>query len=253
VLRFVTTLEPCAGCSPGRITRFQVAPDGNAAGFVTSSRVTTYDNQGRPMMYLYTPDENRVDCASCRPNGTPPTADAWASQNGLFLTDDGRAFFSTNDAVVVEDTNGANDVYEFVEGKAQLITSGIGPNFEGFAGFQGSQNGPGLVSVSADGVDVFFATYERLVTQDHNGQEIKIYDARSGGGFPAERPKVECEAADECHGAGSSPPALPADRTSVPLEGNQRQTAKAKKKCKKANKKCKKKRGKRAHRGGRRG
>jgi hypothetical protein len=253
VLRFVTTLEPCAGCSPGRITRFQVAPDGNTAGFVTSSRVTTYDNQGRPMMYLYTPDENRVDCASCRPNGTPPTADTWASQNGLFLTDDGRAFFSTNDAVVVQDTNGANDVYEFVEGKAQLITSGIGPNFEGFAGFQGSQNGPGLVSVSADGVDVFFATYERLVTQDHNGQEIKIYDARSGGGFPAERPKVECEAADECHGAGSSPPALPADRTSVPLEGNQKQTAKAKK-CKKTNKKCKKKkRGKRAHRGGRRG
>ena len=212
--------------------------------------MTTYDNQNRPMMYLYTPEENRVDCASCRPNGTPPTADTWASQNGLFLADDGRAFFSTNDAVVVEDTNQANDVYEFVEGKPQLITSGIGPNFEGFAGFQGSQNGPGLVSVSADGVDVFFATYEKIVTQDHNGQEIKIYDARSGGGFPAERPKVECEAADECHGAGSTPPALPADRTSVPLEGNPKQSDKKKKlqerrRARSARRKKKGKRGKR--------
>jgi hypothetical protein len=252
VLRFVTTLEPCAGCKPGRISRIQVAPDGNTAAFVTSSRVTTYDNQGRPLMYLYTPSENRVDCASCRPNGTPPTADTWASQNGLFLTDDGRAFFSTNDAVVVEDTNEANDVYEFVEGKPQLITSGIGPNFEGFAGFQGSQNGPGLVSVSADGVDVFFATYERIVTQDHNGQEIKIYDARSGGGFPAERPKVECEAADECHGAGSAPPALPSDRSSVPLEGNQKQVTEHRKHRKKHRKK-KHRKGKRAHGGGRNG
>ncbi len=147
----------------------QVAPDGNSFAFITSSQVTTYDNQGHSEMYLYRPGENRVDCASCRPDGSPPTADTWGSQNGLFLTDDGRAFFSTNDAVVVQDTNEANDVYEFVEGKPQLITSGIGPTFSGFAGFQGYQNGPGLVSVSADGIDVYFATYETLVTQDHNG------------------------------------------------------------------------------------
>jgi hypothetical protein len=240
-LRFVTTLEACPGCSPGRISRIQVTPDGKSAAFITTSRVTTYDNQGHSEMYLYTPAENRVDCASCRPGGVPPTADTWGSQNGLFLTDDGRAFFSTNDAVVVDDTNEVNDVYEFVEGKPQLVSTGIGPSFNGFAGFQGYQNGPGLIGVSADGVDAYFATYERLVTQDHNGQEIKIYDARSNGGFPAERPKVECAAADECHGPGSSPPALPADRSSVPLDGNRKPGRKHRKKHHKRHRKANKK------------
>jgi hypothetical protein len=74
--------------------------------------------------------------------------------------------------------------------------------------------------VSANGVDAYFVTFETLVTQDHNGQEAKIYDARSGGGYPAEPAKPSCAAADECHGAGSAPPALPSDRTGETLEGN---------------------------------
>ena len=48
---------------------------------------------------------------------------------------------------------------------------------------------PGLVGVSADGTDVFFATYDVLVGQDRNGDSIKIYDARTGGGFPFVPPK----------------------------------------------------------------
>ena len=58
--------------------------------------------------------------------------------------------------------------------------------------------------MSADGIDAYFATLEQLVTQDHNGEQIKIYDARTNGGFPSDLPPPNCEAADECHGPSSS-------------------------------------------------
>ena len=49
--------------------------------------------------------------------------------------------------------------------------------------------------------DVFFATYDTLVGQDRNGEALKVYDARSGGGFQFTPPVPPCVAADECHGA----------------------------------------------------
>ena len=47
-----------------------------------------------------TPGPQRLVCVSCMPDGAPPTVDVEGSQNGLFMTDDGRAFFSTRDALV---------------------------------------------------------------------------------------------------------------------------------------------------------
>jgi hypothetical protein len=154
-----------------------------------------------------------------------------ASKNGLFQAYDGRVFFTTDDALVPRDTNGVQDVYEFTEGRAQLVTTGVGSVFGGFD--YGASTG--FVAVSANGTDVYFATVDSLVTQDHNGSSLKIYDARTGGGFPAELTPEKCTAADECHGAGAAPPALPADRTSANL-GNR-----AKPKAHKAKKHQKKK------------
>src|ERR1700710_2459817 len=69
--------------------------------------------------------------------------------------------------------------------------------------------------MSANGVDFYFASYDHLVTQDHNGQEVKIYDARTNGGFPAEVPAPNCQAAAQGPGPGSTPPPPMADRTSA--------------------------------------
>jgi hypothetical protein len=204
-------------CSEGPAARMEVTPSGDHMAFVTASRLTSYDNAGHGEMYSYSPASGRVICVSCRPDGRPAKSNAYGSQNGLFLTNDGRVFFSTRDPLVPRDTDGINDVYEYVEGKPQLISSGLGVSTEGFTGFNGSQTTPGLDSVSANGTDVYFATYDSLVTQDHNGQVIKIYDARTGGGFPAETAPPNCAAADECHGAGSVPPAAAPDRTSAGL------------------------------------
>ena len=88
---------------------------------------------------------------------------------------------------------------------------------EKFTGFTGLFAIPGLVSVSADGVDAYFATLDQLVTQDHNGEQLKIYDARTNGGFAADVPPPNCEAADECHGPGSSGPAALVEGTAPNL------------------------------------
>ena len=40
------------------------------------------------------------------------------------MSDDGRTFFSTTDALVAQDTNGIVDSYEFVRNRPQLLTSG---------------------------------------------------------------------------------------------------------------------------------
>ncbi len=231
-VRYVATMNPSH-----RVARMQVTPDGRYMALITGSNLTGYDSGGHLEMYSYDSVLNRVSCASCRPDGSQPVNDVLGSQNGLFLADDGRAFFSTKDALQPRDTNQADDVYEFTEGKAQLITSGSGPSFD----VLNNLFMPGLVGISANGTDVYFGSLDNLVTQDHNGGQLKIYDARTGGGFPAEREEPKCVAADECHGPGANAPVLPPDRTSAGFGSTRRAKAhKAKKHKKKAHKHRKK-------------
>ena len=75
---------------------------------------------------------------------------------------------------------------EYVDGRPQLITPGTGETRRPDSTIENSGSEiPGLVGVSANGADVYFSTYDTLVTQDHNGLFLKFYDARSGGGFSA--------------------------------------------------------------------
>ena len=173
-------------------------PDGDFVAFITATRLTSYNNSGVPEMYTYDVAARAIRCVSCIPDGSPPISPVEGSQNGRFLTDDGRAFFQTEDPLVDQDANGIRDVYEFVQSRPQLISSGTGES-------QGNEFQPtGLIGVSADGVDAFLSTYEQLVGQDENGFFLKFYDARTGGGFPFDKPPAPCAAADECHGADSS-------------------------------------------------
>jgi hypothetical protein len=189
--------------------------------FVTASQVTQYQNNGYLEMYTYDPQSRRIVCVSCNPSGTPATLGVEASQDGLFMTDDGRTFFSTEEALVHGDTNEGEDVYEYAEGQPQLITTGTGE-----VGIQAGteepdvQSYPGLIGVSANGADVYFSTLDTLVPSDHNGLFIKYYDARSDGGFSAPPAPPSCEAADECHGAGSEGSAPLKQGTGVSLVGS---------------------------------
>ena len=212
--QYVTTFSPggyCtpneSGCSNGPVGRINVSPDGNHMAFITSQQLTGYENDGFAEMYSYEPSSAKLLCVSCNPNGAAPVGSASGSDDGLFMSDDGRTFFYTPDALVSKDTNELHDVYEYVEGRPQLITAGTGSEDTQSTGNQ--ERTVGLAGVSDDGVNVFFSTFDTLVGQDENGKYAKYYDARTDGGFPFQPPPLPCEAADECHGAGSSPPASP--------------------------------------------
>jgi hypothetical protein len=171
--------------------------------------------------------------------------DVEASKNGIFMSDDGRAFFQTGDPLVPEDINGLEpDVYEFTDNRPQLISSGSAPS----ARFRGDT--VGLMGVSRDGIDVYFSTLDTLVGQDENGSVLKFYDARVNGGFPFAPPAPPCAAADECHGASSSQPGALTVGTQAPLgKGGNAAHKKAKKKKRKRHKNKKKhKKRRQAHR-----
>jgi hypothetical protein len=231
-----------------QIERMQISADGSHAAMLTPSNLTSYDNDGFSQVYTYAADTAAIRCASCLPSGQPPTADAVTSQGGPFMADDGRTFFTTKDRLVPRDNNGAIfDVYEYVDGRPQLISSGLSArDFTGQSEVLGLFTAPeftGLESVSRDGTDVYFSTFDTLVKSDLNGEFVKFYDARASGGFPEDPVLAPCAAADECHGVDSSPPAAPAvmSGTNLGTSGNVKAPAKKKAKKKKKKRKHKKK------------
>jgi hypothetical protein len=219
-VKYVTTLD--AGTA---INRLQVSPDGERAAFLTASRVTGYDNDGWRQMYMFAADSATIRCASCLPNGDPPSilheplhdpdgellgpasGDVLASHSGRFMADDGRIAFTTSDALVERDTNELLDVYEFVDGRAQLISSGTSQRDRSPSNLTYTDEYVGLEAFSADGTDLYFSTLDTLVPEDLNGTFVKFYVARTNGGFPISSAIQPCVAADECHGPDSSAPA----------------------------------------------
>jgi hypothetical protein len=219
-VELVATLEPGT-----EVTRMQISPTGDHAALRTSSRLTSYESDGYQEIYTFNPETDVIRCASCDPGGSPPTANAEASWNGRFMADNGRTFFATQDSLEPRDQDGhIMDVYEYVEGRPQLITSGqASRDFTGGSeviSLFSSSAYTGLEAVSHNGVDVYFSTFETLVKRDHNGEYVKFYDARTNGGFPEEPEPLPCAAADECHNAGSSPPGPPAINSSGNLGGS---------------------------------
>ncbi len=211
--QFVASMNPTPVTENvlGPASRMNVSPDGSHMALVSSSRLASFDNGGIEEMYSYDPAARKVVCVSCPPDGAVQHYNIEASKMGLFMSNDGRTFFSTVDPLVPVDTNEQQDVYEFTEGRPQLITTGTGTTASRTNQYGGSGNlgAEGLAGVSADGVNVYFATRTVLVPQNKNGPFLAYYDARANGGFPYEPPFAPCEAADECHGAGNAPPARP--------------------------------------------
>jgi hypothetical protein len=179
----------------------QVTPDGGALLFQSQAPLAGYDNTdattGGPdaEVYRYTFADDRLVCVSCRPDGSRPNGSANLSPAAIsgnaprnITPDGGQVFFDTTDSLVPKDTNGKQDVYEFVDGRPQLVSTGTDRNDATF------QN------ASADGRDVFFSTAGRLVGQDFDSH-VDLYDARVGGGFPPPpTPPAPCD------GDGCAPP-----------------------------------------------
>lgn len=198
---------------------FQINPSGNDGAFITTVPLTGYTNAGHEEVFRYDSPEDALDCISCNPTGARAVGDSGLARNGLSLADDGRVFFDSSDPLLPTDLDGREDVFEWNEGKTDLISTGLSP-------FNSS-----LLSAGADGTDVFFFTRDTLVKQDQNGSLVKVYDARENGGFPYTPPPADCKASDECHEKASPEPAPAAIGTITGSGGNHEPSASKPPKC----------------------
>ena len=219
----------------------RVTPDGRHLAFQSLANPTGYDNtsleSGKPAteVYLYDAATEELTCASCNPSGGRPQTErlsaphvgvegesfyygpaeestvwsaAWlpTSRHSTHLTrilsDDGkRLFFHSFDALVPQDTNGAQDVYEWeAQGKGDcekpggcisLISTGESPEESEF------------IDASEDGRDVFIKTASSIAPQDT--ELIDLYDARVGGGYPPPPPAPTPCVGDACQSAPEPP------------------------------------------------
>lgn len=139
-----------------------VSANGLYVAFISIMRLTGYDNtdvrteKSDYEVFLYDAAKGTLACTSCNTDGSPPTNRTIlpAPVNGIYqqryLNNQGRLFFSTEDAVIPQDTNGASDLYEYEEGHVYLISPGDAPDEAVFA------------DASESGDDVFFTTRQQV-------------------------------------------------------------------------------------------
>jgi hypothetical protein len=210
----------------GSIVRFtQVSANGEYFAFLDSRQITAEDTGLTPQgahyqaMYVYSEASEKLTCASCPPSGAAMTANAEVVPSATgsvaevnmpirqnFLSSNGKyVFFSTAQALLPQDTNRLNDVYEYdtETGKLSLLSSGSG------------EKGAWFANASPSGQDVFIATAQRLTASDTDTL-VDLYDARIDGGLAEPPPPpVPCDG-DACQGV---PSAAPTFNTSSGFEG----------------------------------
>ncbi|HEY1687311.1 MAG TPA: hypothetical protein VGF95_00435 [Solirubrobacteraceae bacterium] len=196
-------------------------------------------------VYLYSASTREIMCASCNPTGARPqgleihndfgsptqsindrasylegtwlsgSIPAWINNSGIafnqpaYLSNGGRLFFNSAEALVPQDVNGFEDVYEYEpdgagscetgEGCVELVSSGS------------SQEESIFMDASATGDDAFFLTAQPLVAKDVD-KAADIYDAHV---CSEEAPCVSepvspppCESSDACKGAPATQPTV---------------------------------------------
>lgn len=235
----------------------RVSPDGRWLAFMSDEPLTGYDNRavgsGVPVeeAFLYSAASGRLVCASCDPTGARPTG---VVDNGLrlvdqqkvwtarsmgaylpswetlgdsgqlgtyqprYLSNGGRLFFDSPEALVAQDVNGTMDVYEYEPaaggGESPMSDSCTAASATYHASEGGcvdlissgaSQHESALLDASENGGSVFFLTASKLAASDVD-TSYDVYDAHvCGAGWQC--PAVEaaasaCESARACKGVG---------------------------------------------------
>jgi WD40-like Beta Propeller Repeat len=133
------------------------------------------------------------------------------------LSDGGRVFFNSLDALVPQDVNGQEDVYEFEpQGTGGCTASSVTFNQEsgGCVGLVSAGTSPeesGFLDASEGDGDVFFLTASRLTSQDYD-TSLDIYDAHECSvSVPCVAqpvPAPVCGSGDSCKAAPSLQPSV---------------------------------------------
>jgi hypothetical protein len=205
-------------------------------------------------VFLYDASTNRLSCVSCNPTGARPVGmlvttsghqlgplvdrlnvwgqrwlaaslPGWGKVNtgasvyqSRYLSDAGRLFFTSNDALVPQDVNGVMDVYEFeLEGVGDCASASATFNRAtggcvSLISSGGSGEESAFMDASENGNDVFFLTAAKLRPEDYD-TALDMYDARVCTSSspcipvpPASPPP--CSTGDSCKPAPSPQPSV---------------------------------------------
>jgi hypothetical protein len=218
-------------------------------------------------VFLYDAVSNKLVCASCNPTGARPSGVRYQISGGIkgerlvdgdrvwepstwlaanipgwtpfevehsdyqsrYLSDSGRLFFNSSDALVPQDVNGTEDVYEYeVPGRGGCTTGSVA-----FSERSGgcvdlvssgtSAEESAFLDASETGGDVFFLTASKLVSQDYD-TSLDVYDARECA--PVSRcltlapvAPPSCSTGDSCKAAPSPQPAVFGSPSSATFSG----------------------------------
>lgn len=190
-------------------------------GFANSPAETGLcESENCKELFLYNAETDGLSCVSCDPAGDRPVSNTSLFQRIEFqrvgppgprylpraVLDSGQVFFETTNALLPNDVNGFQDVYEYNAGTISLISSGS------------AMGGSGFLDAGADGRDVFFITSEPLVRSDGDGLP-SVYDARVDGGFTEPPlPPEPCGGEGGCRAPAGPPP--PGDSSSTSTVGS---------------------------------
>ena len=227
----------------------RVSPDGRWLAFMSDRSLTGYDNEdvtsrapGERMdeeVFLYDANTNRVVCASCDPTGARPHGTAtvpvrYSEGSGFlatlrqprYLSNGGRLFFNSVDALVAGAYQGVTAPYEYeppangeieadgghdtcttassayvasAEGCVDLLTRGASSEESMF------------LEASENGNDVFVLTSEKLAPSDID-RAYDVYDAHvCGSGWECPSPPAvspPCTGTESCRGAPAPQPSI---------------------------------------------
>jgi hypothetical protein len=234
------------------------SPNGRYFTFMSQRSLTGYDNrdarsgQRDEGVFLFDSQSGRLSCVSCNPTGARPrgvfdkplfpgllvdyphtwfgkwlagSIPGWTLQKldtaiyqSRYLSNSGRTFFNSPDALVPQDTNNVMDVYEFEPpGVGDCTTSSktYSPTSGGCVSLissGSSKEESAFLDASESGDEVFFLTASRLLGSDVDGA-FDVYDAHVCSSSspcppPPPPPTPACEG-DSCQ--HPSPP--PSDQT----------------------------------------
>jgi len=233
----------------------RVSSNGRYLAFMSDRSLTGYDNSDASSsapdeeVFLYDAVAGRLVCASCNPTGARPEGieigakarpglnrmtqerdwpgptwvaaqtPAWVAAGAhqpRYLSDEGRLFFDSSDALVPQDINHDQDVYEYEPsgaGSCSTSTVTFAAASGGCVGLITSGAAPGesaFVDASENGQDVFFLA-EKLVREDPD-TAIDVYDAHEcTSQTPCVSPPASapaCTTADACRAAPQPQPAI---------------------------------------------
>jgi hypothetical protein len=200
----------------------EVTPDGGSVVFMSSKglKVPGFPGgypAGPAEVYVYDAGAGKLLCASCDPSGEAGGEGFLPGGEGFlpiswsdtyiprWISEDGsRVFFNSTAPLVAQDTNGAQDVYEWEREGSGSCREGTGTDGGCAYLLSGgvSKSASWLAGASANGGDVFIITRAQLTPEDQD-EAYNLFDARVGG--------VPLAVAVGCVGGAcpAAPPAAP--------------------------------------------